>query len=107
MIHGYGLLINGPQTFYEGNFQNNVKHGYGYEAFQKGAYVGHYINGKPEGKGTFYSTTGEIYEGQYVAGIKHGYGRWSTPTQSYQGEWRANKPEGTGIIQNDISTYEG
>lgn len=29
MIHGFGLMISGPQTFYEGNFQNNVKHGYG------------------------------------------------------------------------------
>jgi|JI6StandDraft_1071083.scaffolds.fasta_scaffold01926_3 hypothetical protein len=59
MVHGYGLLISGPRIFYEGNFQNNVKHGYGYEALLKGVYVGHYINGKPEGKGSYYSGTGE------------------------------------------------
>lgn len=46
-IHGFGLMVGGKNRFYEGEFQNNCKHGHGYEAFANGVYQGMYINNKP------------------------------------------------------------
>ena len=39
---------------YEGTWLDNFKHGKGYEKFANGAiYSGTYVNGKPEGYGTY------------------------------------------------------
>ena len=56
---------------YEGEFENDRKHGIGFERFANQSYYeGLYVNGKPEGnlnyiigKGKFIWPNGEKYEG--------------------------------------------
>ena len=49
IINGFGTLES-DESRYEGNFSNYLKHGHGRENFKNGdEYVGHYVNGKPEG----------------------------------------------------------
>lgn len=78
LIEGYALVMYSPSRFYEGNFQNNVKHGQGFEFLPNGVYVGNFVNNKPEGKGSFYWNNNEAYEGEFLAGMKHGSGRWTS-----------------------------
>lgn len=41
-----------------------MKHGYGIENFPNGdVYKGHYIHGKPHGKGEYYWGNGSTYKG--------------------------------------------
>lgn len=46
-------MISGKEGFYEGEIQNNCKHGMGYEATARGVYIGMFINNKREGRGVF------------------------------------------------------
>ena len=47
------MLYNNNRV-YEGNWENDRKHGYGYEEFVNGAmYIGNYINSKPHGNKIF------------------------------------------------------
>lgn len=49
---------------YEGQLENDRKHGVGFETFEnKATYNGAYVNGKPEGWGTYMWPNGETYEG--------------------------------------------
>jgi len=58
-----GVLIFGHH-FYEGEFNNNRKHGLGFEKFpSKSEYTGYYVNGKPEGRGKYLWPNGEYYDG--------------------------------------------
>lgn len=79
---------------YEGEFENDRKHGKGYEKFQsESIYDGMYINGKPEGinsstpgYGKFVWGNGESYVGEWFNGMKHGQGKWSgSQGDSYNG----------------------
>lgn len=48
---GQGVIVT-RESRYEGEVKAGLKHGYGYEMFKNGdKYVGHYINGRPEGHG--------------------------------------------------------
>lgn len=101
------MAVYSEQRFYEGQFQNNYKHGHGIECLPTGIYMGGYVNNKPEGKGTFVSKDGDKYEGEFRAGMKHGKGIWVSNKHSYNGEWRGNKPNGFGRIKTSESEYEG
>lgn len=47
----------------------------GYELYPNGnAFLGFYVNGKPEGSGTYLWSNGEVYDGEWVNGMKHGNG---------------------------------
>lgn len=49
-----GILLNQNLKFFEGEWQNDLKHGRGFEQFpNKAVYLGYYANGKPEGRGTY------------------------------------------------------
>jgi len=44
------VLLYFNERIYEGEFENDRKHGKGFEVFQnKSIYEGMYVNGKPEG----------------------------------------------------------
>ncbi len=84
---------------YEGEWENDVKHGKGLEINPNGnRYVGYYMNGMPEGVGVFTWRNGENYEGEWRNGMKHGSGMWrGTKGESYVGEWKYGKTDGHGV----------
>lgn len=101
MFHGYGLLIyDEPKgRFYEGEFQNNCKHGDGVEYIGGDTYIGKFINNKPEDtNGVFMWKNGDLFIGGFMNGMKHGNGRWESGQDFYVGTWKYNKPEGNGTI---------
>ena len=68
-----------------------------------------FVNGKPEGIGTYIYPNGEIYEGEWVNSMKHGKWVWKgNKGDSYLGEWKFGKADGYGVhtwINGD--KYEG
>ena len=47
-------MIYDNKRMYEGSWQNDLKHGFGFEKFPNDCtYKGDYINGKPEGVGRY------------------------------------------------------
>jgi hypothetical protein len=59
-----GIMYYGNGRVYEGEWENDLKHGRGYELFpNNSSYEGQYVNGKPEGVGTYNYANGEIYDG--------------------------------------------
>lgn len=94
---GVMVYVNG--RVYEGEWENELKHGKGLEISPNGnTYKGQFLNGKPEGFGNFRWYHGEMYEGQWRAGLKHGSGIWKGANgESYVGEWKNGKPDGYGV----------
>ena len=71
--NGLGVILHNNGRSYEGQFENDRKHGLGFERFADCAiYDGMYINGKPEGMGKFLWANGESFEGNWMNGLKHG-----------------------------------
>lgn len=55
-------------------------------------YVGECKNGKPDGKGTFYTLKGLKYVGEFKDGMFHGQGTMTHPNGSIQsGKWESGK----------------
>jgi len=102
------------------------------ELRDKSVYVGQWLHGRRNGKGTLYTAdggmmegywngllhlkgreihpTGDLYEGDYNEGLKHGYGRYEDLPRknSYEGQWQSDKKHGQGTEQiEDGSVYEG
>ncbi|CAD8121411.1 unnamed protein product [Paramecium sonneborni] len=108
--NGLGVILSNNGRIYEGQFENDRKHGQGYERFpDKTSYEGTYINGKPDGKGKFLWANGEVYEGGWLNGLKHGEGIWNgLKGTSYVGEWRMGNPDGYGVhVWVNGDRYEG
>lgn len=71
-IKGILLCLTNHQL-YIGFWENNLKHGEGFERFaNRSEYKGLYMNGKAEGYGDFTWPNGESYKGEWVNGMKHG-----------------------------------
>ncbi len=65
--------------------------------FDFGYYEGEVKNGKPNGKGVFYSNSGTVYEGECVNGKKHGQGTMFWPSGDvYSGGWKNDLKCGFG-----------
>ncbi|CAD8075849.1 unnamed protein product [Paramecium primaurelia] len=108
--NGFGVILSNNGRTYEGQFENDRKHGSGFERFPDGAsYNGTYINGKPDGVGKFLWANGEVYEGGWQNGLKHGQGIWNgIKGDSYVGEWKMGNPEGYGVhVWVNGDRYEG
>jgi len=108
--HGKGIMLYGPKRLYEGDWENDAKHGKGYEILPTGShYEGEFLNGKPDGHGIFKWKNGEMYEGEWKNGLKHGKGIWrGIKGESYEGDWKNGKAEGRGVhIWRNGDRYEG
>ena len=104
-----GIMIHTDGRIYEGEWQNNIKHGTGVDISQSGnKYEGEFINGKANGEGLYLWQNGESYEGEWKNGLKHGSGMWKgTKGESFLGEWKYGKADGYGvhIWTNGINFY--
>jgi len=102
---------------YEGNFQADMKHGYGkHRVVESGCetiYEGDFVEGLREGKGTMKYSDGALYTGYWKRGKRHGYGTIeygdsSLRLKKYDGDWANDKKHGKGIAHfNDGNIYEG
>lgn len=73
-FHGYGHQSFGS-TFYEGEWQNGFKDGYGVQVYEGGAfYLGYWAFGERQGSGYFFSPEGTSYTGEWHKGAYHGWG---------------------------------
>ena len=69
--------------------------------FGKGRYTGDFVDGEFQGKGRLEIpiswTQREVYVGDWIAGIREGRGtHWNGKGNLYIGEWRENKRNGQG-----------
>lgn len=128
---------SGRHDYYEGEFKNGKKDGFGYMDYELNGYVaeyeGEWKDDKRCGKGTYkrYSMGGGAshtykYEGEWLNDMEHGQGtqttsdehgmHLSTITEVYTGGFKEGKRHGHGVIVKDgydgnfakgQETYEG
>lgn len=79
---------------YEGDCdENEIAHGHG-EARSADTYVGEFVNGWPEGKGTYTWENGARLEGTFKKGVANGPGVYvSAKGVRYEGKFVAGKLE--------------
>ena len=88
---------------YQGELKNGKRNGFGILFFTSGQnkgdkYEGEYKEGKKNGKGIYYWADGRRYEGEYNEGKKNGKGiyYWASGKR-YEGEWKEDMKNGKGI----------
>ena len=65
-----------------------------------GVYEGQYLNGEPNGQGTYTYTYGGKYVGEFKDGKKHGQGTWVVEDGTvYKGIWENDKL----VVVNEIN----
>jgi len=98
-----GIWYPPNSSFYEGDFINGEKTGWGKQQFPNGDYYeGSYINGERNGFGTYYFKNGEIYTGAFVKNNFEGYGILKyTDGYVFMGLFANNKRNGDGALINN------
>jgi hypothetical protein len=67
------LLLCSSGDVYEGQYQDEEKHGTGkYTSANGDAYEGTFVHGKKSGKGVFTYSSGNVYSGDYKDGKQNG-----------------------------------
>jgi len=108
--HGKGILRNPKKEYYyEGEFKDGYRWGYGTEFVGKGAsYKGEFVRNLKEGEGNLV-TSEYKYEGSFKKNKFHGYGKcvWKDKRQ-YEGQWEAGYRHGFGTFSwPDGRVYKG
>ena len=78
--------------------------------YDNGRYIGGFVNGKREGKGTFFYSNGKRYEGEWKDDMEDGLGimYYNKRKDRYEGSFKKGKKEGKGIYYYDNGNrYEG
>jgi len=117
MKHGKGMQTYEDGTFYEGEWVNGLRDGYGYLASKcpktsriKRIYTGLWANDKPSGYGIKTFPDGGVYKGEFMRGKRHGVGHmYYSDGHVYTGMWTNDARDGVGRHVNSItgSFYEG
>ena len=104
--HGYGTYYNTVHhTKYIGQWYMGYRHGHGKCVYhcdrQNGVesfYQGEWLNNMRHGAGTIQYSTGDMYTGQWYHNMKHGMGcmQWVTNHELYNGEWKNDVIHGHG-----------
>ncbi len=63
---------------YEGEFRNDVMHGYGIEHKGSTVYAGEFVAGLKEGRGRMVWSNGNVYDGQWQRGRMSGEGKYAS-----------------------------
>ena len=99
--------------FYRGGLKKGQRNGVGYyyEKQTKMTYNGNFQNDKRHGNGTLCSESkanNYVYDGNWYEGMRNGQGQEVTSKGKYNGEWFEDMRHGKGIsIENTGDVYEG
>ena len=107
---GFGIIIYKNGTRYEGIFKNNKHNGYGKLIQLDGeVFIGDWKEGKINGKGVRYHSNGDRYIGSYINNIRNGEGHYIFSNgDSYEGNWDNGKANGKGKFTfKNGNVYEG
>ena len=87
--HGYGKLYWSGGNIYQGNWKDDVKYGYGKYTWAHGdVYEGNWKDDVKHGYGKYTWADGDVYEGNYKEGEQHGYGKMTWASGNiYEGNW--------------------
>lgn len=103
---------------YEGEFSEGIMHGYGrlevpISNIGRATYLGNWVQGKRQGRGTYWNGKGNLYIGQWQNDLRHGVGtyvvnlpRWTD--NLYTEFWMQQNTENyTGDFVNDHYSGQG
>ena len=110
MRHGKGTLTWPDGSRYEGEWRNDMAHGKGNLAWLDGErYEGEWRSDKKHGRGTYIWLDGRYYEGEWQNNMRHGMGTLTWPDgERFEGEWQNDMAHGRGSnTWPDGSRYEG
>jgi len=96
---GYGILLH-PLGKYCGDFDMDAKHGTGTLILNDASsYYGQFKENLFHGRGTLCKKDGTVFVGDWVSGLKHGDGYETLPDgRVYMGEFKDDKRHGTGSL---------
>ena len=107
-----GIIKYADGSIYEGYLRNKKPHGRGKHIFKGDShpcemYIGDFVDGIPEGEGTYNSKIGS-YTGQWKNNKHHGEGILLSKRGEYRGQFFNGKWQGHGkIIRANGDVYEG
>mmetsp|Transcript_20369 Transcript_20369/g.34099 ORF Transcript_20369/g.34099 Transcript_20369/m.34099 type:complete len:179 (-) Transcript_20369:1779-2315(-) len=88
MLHGKGILRDeGGSAEYNGDFQNDKRHGMAVFTYDGGVYEGHYEENKRHGQGKETDSAGNIFEGLFQHGNFVKGKVYYSNDDIYVGEW--------------------
>lgn len=99
------VLKYGPFACYDGEFDENKKHGQGTMKYPDGSvYIGQWENDTRNGQGILKFANGDIYEGYFADGKRHGQGKYTYHEQgcSFDGMW-----DGGAIVHGQWQMPDG
>eukprot|EP01034_Spumella_vulgaris_P021930 gene21930-28010_t len=109
--HGYGVYKFVCGEVYRGHFHHDKASGSGHNAYENGdSYKGQYEADKPHGQGVFSFHDGSVYTGNFKAGHYHGAGVLvDAQGTTYNGLWRVGKRHGQGVLTDSHGAvlYDG
>lgn len=107
--HGKGYWKNTDydqqMAIYEGEFANDLMHGYGIIKWANGdKYEGYFVNGERSGAGIIFFANGDKYEGTFLCNKFEGEGKYVWKNgELYEGKFEKGKPYGTGSIHYNMN----
>lgn len=114
---GFGTYPFRNGNRYEGQWDNNQRHGYGRMIYYVNTgrldsfvetYEGEWNRGKKQGSGRYIWSNGDIYEGEFFEGRREGRGVMiAINNDRYEGEWRDGQLNGFGKVIKAKYVYEG
>lgn len=94
-------------SFYSGEWENGLPHGYGKYATADYTYEGSWEEGWINGEGVLKYANGDIYEGDFVENKRYGQGRYKFNNgRVYEGEFVNDSINGLGIYHNPVDGFE-
>jgi len=107
---GYGECQYGKrnykETFYKGDWNNNVRHGMGELGLKNGNIIkGSFVDNQPHGECTIHYRDGGCFTGNLNRGVPEGKGNLISEGFVYTGIFAKGKREGEGILEVQDGSY--
>lgn len=104
-MHGHGVMLNGSNVIYQGNFERGAKSGHGVFRTEKGTYEGNFSNDYLNGPGSFFWNDGRLYVGNFRnTMMEDNDAKLYYPNgQVAGGSWKNNHNKLLQTIRNDPS----
>ena len=105
---GHGLLVLNEEEIIEGEWENDKLNGKGTITLKNYTYYGDFLNGLPHGNGEIFYTEGGRYHGCFFNGLKQGEGTLTVAGFTYKGHFDQDLMSGYGVCEwTDGRKYEG